>query len=53
MKCIGKEGIGHVQMESGKESVNTTVITRYELLQHYYHNKQHKTAEKTNQSHDL
>ena len=34
MKYIGKEGVGHAWMGSGKENVNTTVITRYELLQH-------------------
>ena len=34
MKYIGKEGVGHAQMGLGTENVNTTVITRYELLQH-------------------
>ena len=28
MKYIGKEGVGHARMGSGKENVNATVITR-------------------------
>jgi len=31
---IGKEGVGHARMGLGKENINATVITRYELLQH-------------------
>ena len=45
MKCLRKEGVGHARMGSGEETVNATVITRCELLQHY-HNEQHKNAEK-------